>query len=109
WSQKDAPATNVLADYDPVALELPEAMHLRRTGGAPWNPLLGLGEPCGLASWPTLTWPPAVVAYRLLQPWTATSLLSLLNVLGGGVVCLLWLRWRGHPARAALLGAIAYE
>ncbi|MCO5170737.1 MAG: hypothetical protein M9894_30790 [Planctomycetes bacterium] len=109
WQRAPGPWPNVLADYDPVLLELPEALHARRSGGARWNPLLGLGEPCGVASWPALDYPPAWLAYRHLPPWAATALLSFLHVLLGGVCALLYLRWRGHGARAALLAALAYE
>ncbi|MCO5168108.1 MAG: hypothetical protein M9894_17325 [Planctomycetes bacterium] len=102
------PAPNLIADVDPVHLELPEARLVARTG-ARWDPTRGLGEPIGLASWPTLTHPLAWPLYRLLGPVAATAALTALHVLAGGLCCLLHLRWRGVGAAAALLGALAFE
>lgn len=109
WHERAEGLPNQVADCDPVLLELPEALQAQRSGGARWNPLLGLGEPCGTASWPGLDHPGAWLAYRLLPPWLATGLLSLLHVLAGGGLACAYLRWRGHGPRAALVGAVAYE
>src|SRR5688500_13918442 len=48
WNDPGGPSAypNPLADADPLLLELPEALHQRRSGGARWNPYVGLGEPC---------------------------------------------------------------
>lgn len=109
WHEREGPFPNAVADCDPVLLELPEALEAQRSGGARWNPLLGLGEPSGTASWPGLDHPGAWLAVRLLPPWLATGLLSLLHVAAGGSCALLYLRWRGHGPRAALVAAAAYE
>jgi hypothetical protein len=109
WHDRSGPFPNAVADCDPVLLELPEALHVQQSGGARWSPLLGLGEPNGTASWPGLDHPGAWLAYRLLPPWLATGALSFLHVLAGGVCALLYLRWRGHGPRAALVAAAAYE
>lgn len=106
WSAPRGRVNN-LADHDTVQLELPVTIFVHRTGAA-WDPHRGLGEPIGLAGWPTLTHPLAWPLTRALEPGRATLWLSFLHVVSGGVVCLLHLRWRGL-GRAALAGAIAFE
>lgn len=81
--------------------------HVRR--GAEWNPYSALGEPEGTFTHPLHGYPPATAAFALLDPWTAKGWLSLLHVALGGAAMLRYLRWRGAPARAALVGAVAYQ
>lgn len=94
---------------DVPTAELPSTELHARGGPAAWNPYTALGQPSGVLTPPFRHYPPAAVLHALAPPWVAKGLGSLLHVLLGGVAMYGWLRWRGLGARAALIGAIAFQ
>lgn len=103
------PAYNLLP-LDPLRTSYPTAALADELGPTRWNPRILLGEPVGSFLQPYWDYPPERALHGLAPGWLALGLNSLLNLILGGWVFLLYLgRGRRLPLRAALFGALAYQ
>jgi len=103
------PPYNLLA-LDPLRTSYPTAALADELGPTRWNPRILLGEPVGSFLQPYWDYPPERVLHGIAPAWLALALNSLLSLILGGWVFLLYLaRGRRLPLSAALFGALAYQ